>query len=75
MDYYQSLVEQQKETKLQIDQFNKDYQTFEKGSDEAIAILATITMLRVDYAINQKKITDILSHWISYQRGTITPPK
>ncbi|RYE04828.1 MAG: hypothetical protein EOP33_08430 [Rickettsiaceae bacterium] len=69
MDYYQSLVQQQKERKLQIDQLKAEYQSFEKRSDEAIAISATMSMLYIDYAINQKRIIDILDQWLDYQRG------
>lgn len=69
MDYYQSLVQQQKETKLQIDQLKAEYQTLEKGSDEAIAISATLSTLYINYAIDQQKIINILDRYLSYQRG------
>ncbi|RYY20021.1 MAG: hypothetical protein EOP41_09355 [Sphingobacteriaceae bacterium] len=68
MDYYQSLVQQQKETKLQIDQLKAEYQTLEKGSDEAIAISATLSTLYINYAIDQQKIINILDRYLSYQR-------
>ncbi|RYE26128.1 MAG: hypothetical protein EOP42_20975 [Sphingobacteriaceae bacterium] len=72
MDYYQSLVQQQKEKKLQIDQLKAEYQTLKKGSDEAIAISATLSMLYINYAIDQQKIINIFDRWLSYQRGETT---
>lgn len=62
MDYYQSLIKQQKEIKRQIGLLKKEYHTLKIGWDEAINISATITMLYGDYASTRDRIIDLLDY-------------
>jgi len=56
VNYYQSLIQQQKEIKHKIDQLNTEYQSFEDRSDEAIPVLAAIINLRVKEVNIQEEI-------------------
>ncbi|RYE29395.1 MAG: hypothetical protein EOP42_14480 [Sphingobacteriaceae bacterium] len=69
MDSYQPLFEQQKKIQLRINQLNSDYQASEKGSEEAIVILAETSLLRMSIIINQMKIIDMHRELLSYQSG------